>query len=114
MGLSALAADLYFWVGLVLFLLSLAGIFWILKSLQKESNLEELGSEESWETPKVSGSEPAFYGKTARVESRLAQVPANMETLAGQIALIEGVIPRNLHIGAREGKQRFLLDGRQE
>jgi len=31
-----------------------------------------------------------------------------------QIALIEGVIPRNLHIGAREGKQRFLLDGRQE
>ena len=86
MGLSALAADLYFWVGLVLFLLSLAGIFWILKSLQKESDPQDSESEmESWKAPKMAGSEPA---------ARPSAGPANMETLAGQIALIEETLSK--------------------
>ena len=80
-GLPALAADLYFWVGLVLFLLSLAGIFWILKSLQKEPEHQDPEPEtESWGAPKISGS-----GLAARPSAG----PANLETLAGQIALIE-------------------------
>ena len=65
MGIAALLTDLYFWAGFVLFILSVAGIFWILKSLQTE--------------PEEMEAEPA---------------PMTLENLAKQITLIEESIAK--------------------
>ena len=94
MGISALAEDLYFWAGLAFFVLSLAGIFWILKSLQKESNPEP--EENSWESPGRAASRTEANGRTVLTEAmaRPAAGAAGLETLAGKIALIEASLSK--------------------
>ena len=49
--LNELSGDFYFWAGLILFVSSLAGILWILKSLRKDSEPEWVGESGSGPDP---------------------------------------------------------------
>ncbi len=85
-AVSALFSDFYFWLALFLFALSVAGIFWILKSLQRESHPEE---REAWEAEV-----PQDFDKTVRMAApiRPAVPAASLESLAKQIAVIEETV----------------------
>ena len=94
--MTSLFADLYFWVGLVFFVLSVAGIFWILKSIHRESEMEEavdaMEMENVYQAPPM---EPPVFLKTARTETvpeppvRQEKPGASIESIAQQIAQLE-------------------------
>ena len=82
-NLEALLYDLYFWAALVLFILSAAGIFWILKSIQGETD-EKFPEEEP------------LPQRIARIEEALAKIDRKlseqnhdqMNEMAAQLKLI--------------------------
>src|SRR3989338_3279671 len=93
MELESLFSDIYFWAALVLFLLSVTGIFWILKSLQKDSETEiaEGGSE----LVSPAGG-PDFNAKTVQIIAPKAP-PAEtrtLESLSRQISQIEETLSK--------------------
>ena len=85
MNLQVLLYDVYFWAAVVLFLLSAAGIFWILRSMQGESG--EVIIEPDADTPEE---------RLARIEDSIAKIekkiadhnPDQMNEMAGQMKLI--------------------------
>ncbi len=78
-----LFSDVYFWAALGLFILSLAGIFLILKALQKTSEEESTASDD----------EPDF-SQTVRISPPAAPPAAkiSLESLADQIRKVESSI----------------------
>ena len=51
--MAALFSDMYFWAALLFFILSVAGIFWILKSLQNEPSEDSVEMFSPPELPSV-------------------------------------------------------------
>ncbi len=125
MDITALFSDVYFWAALLLFILSIAGIFLILKALQKssESNLElpeSLQDEFSktvriaqspaprpTETPRALGVEPVTLESLNRMVRQMDETLSKIEKkmneqntdqmneMAGQLKLIVQMLKTN-------------------
>lgn len=86
MNAAALLYDFYFWAALVLFLLSAAGIFWILKSIQSGEEDEAAAGATAESLAQQIG---RIEGSISKIEKKLAdQNPDQMNEMAGQMKII--------------------------
>ena len=101
MNFAALLHDAYFWAALILFILSAAGIFWILKSMQGEG-------EEMEKPPGLEAEEDSLEQRIARIEDTLSKIERKMSEqnqdqmneIAGQMKLVVQMLKT---IGSAEG-----------
>ena len=94
MNLNALMTDVYFWVALALFIVSIAGVFWIMKSLQAEAPEHESFDFHSIPTPMHESPSPLVRTVQMPMPGSPAPRPHTMESLARQIILIDETLTK--------------------
>lgn len=60
MNVASLLKDFYLWIGLGLFVLSVVGIVWIMKSLRNQPDSDTIMGEEPQDMPKVTGADDSL------------------------------------------------------
>lgn len=92
MNAATLLYDFYFWAALVLFLLSAAGIFWILKSIQSGEETEAAAGATAESLARQIG---RIEDVLSKIEKKLAdQNPEQMNEMAGQIKLMAQMVDK--------------------
>lgn len=88
MNVASLLKDFYLWIGLGLFVLSVVGIVWIMKSLREHSDPDTIMDAEMQGPHKVTGADDAL--KVIPIQD----APPTLETLSLRLSHMEEILTK--------------------